>query len=248
MKKRTVMIFLVALVVCMTVSVVSAAPPSFTGTITGDMTLNVPADFADINAALDYLSDKRIADKVIVTIQVADGNYYYTSPVEVTHPEGDKIYIVGNPTNPEYCRLNFSDIDGSAIVATNGSTLGKIMGFLLYGDGISNPVKRGIYAYANSNIYCSNMIINNFWAGVFAQYDSSIYAYSVTSSNNTHGFGSAAGSYLVADNSDGSGNSSFSYYAYAGSSIHVFDSTGNSYSPSLNQVGNQNSIIFTQAY
>jgi hypothetical protein len=194
MKKGNLMVFLVALVVCLTTSVVSAAPPSFTGTITGDMTLNVPADFADINAALSYLSDKRIADTAIVTIKVADGTYNYTNQITVKHSDGKQINIIGNVENPESCVINFS---ANGIVVSNGCSLGYLNGFKFC--GVNTVETIGVFAINNSHIDCgSKMILYNFYDGVYASQNASISANGVTATNCWRGFCAMFNAYVLA--------------------------------------------------
>jgi hypothetical protein len=207
MKLRRTIIFVIALVICSTLSGVLAAPPSFIGTITGNMTLNVPADFGDIQAALDYLNDKRIAGNAIVTIQVADGIYNYTSTIEVKHSEGGQIQILGNVSNPNNCLLNFSGCNQGFLIQ-NGNKIGLIDGFKLYGNGtvqegvyvtrgsyakcganlIVDNFERGIFVHYNSYAMVTSTAINNSYAGIAAEYDSSIYAMYAVATGNNRGF------------------------------------------------------------
>jgi len=60
-----------------------------------NLTINVPADYPTIQAALDALKYAWIPRDVTVTIQVAAGTYTHTSPIVVDHPCGSQIQIVG---------------------------------------------------------------------------------------------------------------------------------------------------------
>ncbi|MEW6045010.1 MAG: right-handed parallel beta-helix repeat-containing protein [Bacillota bacterium] len=63
--------------------------------ITANKTINVPADYPTIQAALDSLKKAWIPRDVTVTIQVAAGTYSHTSPIIVDHPQGLHIKIIG---------------------------------------------------------------------------------------------------------------------------------------------------------
>ncbi|GAW28858.1 hypothetical protein, partial [Carboxydocella sp. ULO1] len=58
-------------------------------------TINVPADYPTIQAALDSLKYTWIPSDVTVTIQVAAGTYTHTSPIIINHPCGNQIKIIG---------------------------------------------------------------------------------------------------------------------------------------------------------
>ncbi|MBE3586579.1 MAG: hypothetical protein IMW94_10605 [Thermoanaerobacter sp.] len=63
--------------------------------ITANKTINVPADYPTIQAALDSLKKAWIPRDVTVTIQVAAGTYSHTSPIIIDHPQGLHIKIIG---------------------------------------------------------------------------------------------------------------------------------------------------------
>lgn len=60
-----------------------------------NLTINVPADYPTIQAALDALKYAWIPRDVTVTIQVAAGTYTHTSPIVVDHPCGSQTRIIG---------------------------------------------------------------------------------------------------------------------------------------------------------
>jgi len=64
--------------------------------VTGDGSSGTP--WATPQKALDYLKDKWINDDVTVTIQCADGTYALTSTIDIEHPCGARISIVGQNT------------------------------------------------------------------------------------------------------------------------------------------------------
>ena len=64
--------------------------------VTGDGSPTAP--WATIARALRFLRDRWIATDATVTIQLADGLYTMTAPVEINHPCGSRIAIVGQNT------------------------------------------------------------------------------------------------------------------------------------------------------
>ncbi len=243
MKLHRTIIFVIVLAICTTLSGVYAAPPSFTGTITGDMTLNVPADFGDVQAALDYLSDKRIAANAIVTIQVADGTYNYTSAIEVKHSEGDKIHILGNVSNPNNCLLDFSECSKGFLIQ-NGNKIGLIDGFKLYGN---STVNEGVSVTTGSYANCgANLIVENFEIGIYVQYNSYAKVSSTVTNNSNIGIAAEYNSTIIAPNSVVTNNDR-GFWASKCSTIYAVGavSSGNTtdFSPSANTEGNLSSYI-----
>jgi len=58
-------------------------------------TINVPADYATIQEALDSLKYTWIPDDITVTISVAAGTHLHTSQISITHSCGSQIQIIG---------------------------------------------------------------------------------------------------------------------------------------------------------
>ncbi|PLX68624.1 MAG: hypothetical protein C0603_05585 [Denitrovibrio sp.] len=110
--------------------------------ITEDMTLNVPADYTDINEALDFLSAFRIKDNAIVTIQVADGTYTYTEEIVINHPDSANLKIIGNETDPTLCQI-WNPVS-SSILKIEGVLLNYIDGFYFNGQSNSIDYPNGI--------------------------------------------------------------------------------------------------------
>lgn len=65
-----------------------------TPSITSNLTINVPADYATPLAAMNYLMDYFISPDVTVTISVASGSYTHAAPLPA-HPQGSQITISG---------------------------------------------------------------------------------------------------------------------------------------------------------
>ena len=71
------------------------------------------APWATIGRALRFLRDRWIASDATVTIQLADGQYSHTAPVEIAHPCGSRIAIVGQNS---YAKTM------SSVVSSSGSS------------------------------------------------------------------------------------------------------------------------------
>ena len=101
------------------------------GTLT--LTVGSGGDYPDIQSALDSLKGKVIVSDVV--IQIPDGTYTIDSAIDITHPNGDKISIRGNETDPEAVRLEFSSTIGFQV--SNNHVLGSLSGVTIVCVGAS---------------------------------------------------------------------------------------------------------------
>lgn len=172
---------------------------------TGEIVLNVPAQYATIQAAFTYLSTKRIASGTTVKIQVANGTYTLTSSINANHPDGSQIQLLGNQTTAANCVLQVvgqSTFD--AIAVSSGNVLGFLNGFR-----IRSTVKAlfannttGVLAVQNATIICGTKIeVDNFYYGIASKYGSYIYCPSAVVTNaGDVGIWAYSGSTIVANN------------------------------------------------
>lgn len=194
--------------------------------IVKDKTLLVPDQYPDINAALRYLDDKQIKVGKTVTIQVTDcTNQVYTESVNVTHPNGDAIHIIGDTENPENCVLQFNGVSG--IVAENSNKIGYVNGFTLNGNHLPNSKTAGFLAARGASIILGkNIQVTGFFNGFDAQWNSFIQAdYTMAYENEHRGYTATWGSSISAikSHSINNGISGTSYFAaYKG----LIDATG----------------------
>lgn len=146
-----------------------------------NLTLKVPEVYADINAALDYMEDKFIKTGKIVTIKVSDcSNQSFAQSIDVAHPNGESIHIIGDTSNPANCVLNFVN---SGFSVGNNHALGLIDGFHINGKDTGN----GIYAHNGGSITVGeNVWVSNFSIGLRAYGGGRIFADNVTSFGNTN--------------------------------------------------------------
>ena len=173
--------------------------------ITNDTELLVPDVFPDIPAALSYLDDKQIHAGKIVTIKVTDCSHKtYTSPIEIKHPDGQFIHIVGDANNPNQCVLQFNNSNGFTI--SDGYRLGNIDGFTIRGNkyGGSSAIKIENNGFINAG---DKLLLNNFQYGVHAFFNSSVNVESVSiNSNDSYGITVYYGSYANASYSEALSN------------------------------------------
>lgn len=176
------------------------------GLITGDLILEVPGDYATINDALDYLDDKRIARGAEVVIQVADGTYTMTETIDVRHPEGARIFILGSLGAPANVVLEFPEAT-NAVRVGNGYAFGGMDGITLRGPSSGSPTDGFNVEYGAVATVGPDVIIEGFMAaGVRTAFASSVIADGVTSQSNRRGFVSTRNAVLEADNAIASSN------------------------------------------
>jgi hypothetical protein len=128
---------------------------------TGDGTSSFP--FLTIGKALEYLNDFSISGNALVIIDVEDGTYTaITSPIEITHPDGCRIYIRGNTSTPANVVIQTTGVNAFNI--RDGINLNLIDGLTLTNSSLSSvgiAISYGSYAEIGSN-----MVIDNFADGI----------------------------------------------------------------------------------
>lgn len=178
----------------------------------GDATLNIPEDFANINAALASLDDKVIKKDSIVTIQV--NNCAVNDPnttVRMTHPQGANIHIIGNPLDPSACVLQFNGVNG---FQAGGSDIGLIDGFHIQGDdtGGTYGIRSQYGAIVNVG---SNVWVSDFNFGFSVNLKGQLFANNTSAYSNTNsGYVSEIGGFLRADDAESYWNGQEGYEAW----------------------------------
>lgn len=157
------------------------------GLVTASATLNVPSQFSTIQAAITYLSSKRLINGAVVTIQVADGTYTLAAGISLNHPDGANIHLLGNTTTPANCVLTVSGVPTFDMLSvTNSNTLGLVDGFKfdLAAKATSSSNFTAILAANSSKIFTGpNILTNNWYYGIAARNKSFIYCRLVTVTN-----------------------------------------------------------------
>lgn len=150
--------------------------PGFVFSIDKDVTIDVPGRFNDIEIktiqeALKALRNYRILSGVTVTIRLNQDAVNYDT-INVDHPEGGKIHIVGNCSEGKNCTIIFKQGVHGVYVA-NGNRLGYLDKLNLVGQG----GEYGILASGGSNINCGpNITVQKFISGIQAEIHSVISA------------------------------------------------------------------------
>lgn len=140
--------------------------------ISTNTTLNVPSQYATIQAACDYLGTVTISKFVTVTIQVSAGTYSWSN-IECKIPQGDQVQIIGDTTTPANVVINVNNanfatafqfyrghrinlIDGFTINGTNGWQSHAVWANSAYGAAFY-AVESGSGAQIGSNIRINKM-------------------------------------------------------------------------------------------
>lgn len=187
--------------------------------ILSDKTLHVPGHYPTIQAALDALDLRRISKNAMVTIQVADGTYSDYDTIEVNHPDGRNIHILGNPNDPTLCTIHFKPgVNG--VSAWQDRVLGKIDGFSLKG---SNRTGSGLHcSYGGFIRTGSQMIVEDFLNAVFAS-GGSVICDDIQVRNNQHGIVSYFGAVVTANGALAEGNTGHGFFAGPAGSLLASD-------------------------
>lgn len=140
--------------------------------------LNIPNDFLSLDAVMEYLSDKKIKSSAIVTIQFTNGVYPISNYIDLYHPDGRQIEIIGDEVNPSNVTLDF--LNGG--FRLNGQSLRKIAGITINNSGTTF---NGISIHDNSFVRLNNLIIQNFKRGILVGRSSFLIADSITINNSS---------------------------------------------------------------
>lgn len=201
-----------------------------------DLLLNVPADYTTVSAALLALKGKRILGNATVTIQVADGTYNLAQGIDLNHPDGECIRLLGNQSTPDNCVLMGTNPPTfNALSCTNGHKFGYVNGFkidLAAKATLANNYS-GIYAGTGSTIICGPKIkVNNWYYGINASYNSTIFCdYAQVSNAGDVGIWAFCGSQIQARYASSTGASDtvngwgFGFQAEYGSQIECTGAT-----------------------
>jgi hypothetical protein len=135
------------------------------------VTLNVPSQYADVQAAFDAIQSWVISGTVV--IQVADGTYDWTRTQRMNHPFGKNIKVQGNISTPNNCVIRGTNPPTfDMFLVDNGNTLGYLDGFLVSLTAKATLANNWTAVLANNggSIICGNsMKTNNWYYGIAAR-------------------------------------------------------------------------------
>lgn len=196
--------------------------------ISEDTTFTVGAmgDYAGLPEALAALDHYRIATGVTVTLQLEAGTYTFDEALEIQHPDGDRIAILGDVDDPSTTVLEFNGTDGILVVQNHA--LGRLDGVtveqmetgvgrgiatdhggsaiigdtasthvVVRGWGIGLSAKRGSNLFAIGN-EVSGLVVEDCTSGIQALYGSSINADYADVSRAENGIGAGFESFVSA--------------------------------------------------
>lgn len=147
--------------------------------ITRSMDVNVPGDFAGPVEAMNWLRGFTIARQAVVTIRLADGVHTLTESLNVNHPQGVQVRLIGNQFDPDLCAINVADgATFDAVVCSGGRTFGFFDGVHITRPNKSEmPINTtGLLAVQNSTIITgSNVKVSKWFYGIAARDASFIY-------------------------------------------------------------------------
>lgn len=147
--------------------------------------LTVPGQYATIQAAIAAVASWQIFGTV--QILVSDGIYVPTTSINLRHPFGQNIQLIGNPGNPSNCVLRPASPPTFDLFVANGLAFGKISGFLLdLGTKAASANNASAVLAVNGGTIAevSNLVINNWYYQIAAREGGSqIYAHDCTLTN-----------------------------------------------------------------
>lgn len=123
--------------------------------ITTDTTWTIASsggDYTSIAAAVEATREVRVRPDAVLTLDVADGTWTLTGTVNLDHPDGANIELVGNEADPSKVVVNAAS-SSSAFVVRDGHGFGRIAGFTLRSastDGVGLQVTNGAWASADA--------------------------------------------------------------------------------------------------
>lgn len=217
------------------------------GSFNSDVTIDGINSYSDLTSALSYISDFRIPKGTSVTIKLSDATYTCTDTINIDHPDGKRIYIIGNTTTPSAVVLNFS-AGKDGISCFDGQVLGLIDGVTLNGNTTSGlPV--GIESASGSTINTgSNVVVKNFYNGIFAYNNSTIICYGVTVQDcDGHGIAASYSSFIHCGNATSKNNLLSGITSWGNSTIYAGDATSDNNTNSGVYAFQESMIDFTNS-
>lgn len=181
------------------------------------VTLNVPAGFADVQAAFDYMKGWVILGAV--EVKIANGTYNWTRGQNCNHPFGENIRIIGNQASPSSVIIRGpTGPTFDMFSVTAGNTLGFIDGMT-----IDLPTKA--------------TLANNFTAILATQGSTLITGTKIITNNWYYGISARDGSYIYCPNAQVSNSGDVGIWAFCGSTIVANGAVSNYASDTVNGFG-----------
>lgn len=156
------------------------------GEVVSHLTIDYPGQFGSFESIFNYLSFRRLS--ALVTINVAAGTHSLTEQITHTHPDGERVHIIGQGTTTSVLKFTLPSASGQAGVYMKGPyRIGLIDELTLDGNemaGYSNdshdPI--GVYASQGASVVLGEncKVVDFARNGLFACFGGSIVATNVT--------------------------------------------------------------------
>ncbi|MEO0812547.1 MAG: right-handed parallel beta-helix repeat-containing protein, partial [Myxococcota bacterium] len=182
-----------------------------------DRTLRVPIDFPSLAEALASLDQLRISARATVTVLV-EADQVLNEPLEISHPDGERISILGLSAASPAVTLSFGSGDG--IVIPRGNKLGGLNHLrLTASDGARGiAVSDGGYASIQSDVR-----IENFEVCVSANRNSTVIAPGIEAVGCGRGVEASDGSHVTLTGATITNSESNGVFLFNGANARVDD-------------------------
>ena len=130
------------------------------------------ARFTDLHAAMEALSRVSIRPGATVTLRVEDGVYSMGSTLDLNHPDGTRLKIIGNEEEPDRVVLAFHDVV-TGVFVSQGHHVGLFSGFKLMGD--VETTTWGLEVWEQSSLNADHLIVEQWGnSGVYVGWNASL--------------------------------------------------------------------------
>lgn len=156
------------------------------GEIVSPLTIDYPGQFGSFESIFNYLSFRRLS--ALVTINVAAGTHSLTEQITHTHPDGERVHIIGQGKRASILKFTLPSASSQAGVYMKGPyRIGLIDELTLDGNemaGYSNdshdPI--GVYASQGASVVLGKncKVVDFARNGIFACFGATIVATNVT--------------------------------------------------------------------
>lgn len=179
------------------------------GLIDVDTTVTVDTtggDFSSLDAALTWLDGYRIGSGVTVSLEVAAGTWTLTETLEVDHPDGAQLAIIGGGTEPGQTILV---CDEGGVMVDDGRALGLLDNLRIEAAATSTYDGHGVLSNRGGSVNVGTIEVDGFVGrGIYARAGStiSVGAGTTVSGCDNAGFMVRTGSSMIADGTISTGN------------------------------------------
>lgn len=149
----------------------------------------VNGDFFNIKSALEGIASWHIEKGATVTLQLSEGVHVIEEPINLNHPFGESIHLVGDPlVNKDAIliqindAISFNNLNFNLFNCNKGNKWGLIDNVTINGKGLGNGLWNGnqyagIFASQNASVVLgTNVVIKNWYYGIKATQGATIYS------------------------------------------------------------------------